>query len=140
MLHYKSVLILEKDLNTTLKYTAIPGITFCLWVFEVLSFYGTIKSVPQFLSNTLLSSLLLLVFLSLAPASVWGNTMASKVFTESRKLLKVWKGAACNKIQKREIKALFPARISVGDCFFDQLTPLVAQDFIANQTISLILL
>jgi len=140
MLLYKSILILEKDLNTNMKYTGIPGATCGVWVVEILVFYGTIKSIPKFLSNTSISILFLLTFINTVISSVWGNTMASKVFTESRKLLQLWKGNATNKVQKREIKALYPARLRVFDCFSDQLTPFVAQDFIANQTISLILL
>jgi len=44
---FKSMLIFEKDLNTSCKYTAIPGIIYGLWAIEILAFYGTIKSIPQ---------------------------------------------------------------------------------------------
>jgi len=131
---------LEKDLNTNLKYTAIPGIIYGLWAVEILGFYGTIKSIPQFFSNVLLSTLFLLAFLNTAIAAVCGNTMASKSYTKSYELLLQWKRNARDKVRKREIKALYPARFRVGEKYIDQATPLVAQDFIANQTVSLILL
>jgi len=137
---YRSILILEKNLNTTFKHTAIPGIVYGLWTVEILVFYGAIKSVPQFFSNPTLSSLFIMGLFDITVACVWGNTMASKMYMESHKLLLLWKRNARNKIRKREIKALYPARFRVGDCYIDQSTPLVAQNFIANQTISLILL
>jgi len=64
----------------------------------------------------------------------------SKVYTESHALLLYWKQKARDKVRKREIAALFPAKVKVGDNFVDKSTPLVAQDFIANQTVSLILM
>jgi len=138
LLLFKSILILEKDLNTNMKYNGIPGIIYGVWTIEILGFYGTIKTVPQFFSNVFLSSLFVLAFINMVIACVCGNTMESKLYTESSELLLQWKRTARNKIRKREIKALYPARFRVGDNYVDQATPLVAQDFIANQTVSLI--
>jgi len=140
LLLYKSILILEKDMNTNLKYTAIPGMVYGLWAIETLAFYGTVKSVPQFFSNVFLSSLFLLTFVSTSFAAVIGNTLAAKSYTESQVLLLKWKRNSRSKVRKREIKALYAARLRVGDNYFEQSTPLVAQDFIANQTVSLLLL
>jgi len=140
VLLYKSILILEKNFNTNLKHTTIPGIIYGFWAVEILVFYGAIKSVPQFLSNTALASLFVMGLLNVGIACFWGNTRASKAFTESQKLLNDWRRNARDKIRKKEIKSLYPARFRVGDCYIDQSTPLVAQNFIANQTISLILL
>jgi len=140
VLLYKSILILEKNFNTNLKYTTIPGIIYGFWAVEILVFYGAIKSVPQFLSNTALASLFIMGLFNVGIACFWGNTRASKAFTESQKLLNDWRRNARDKIRKKEIKSLYPARFRVGDCYIDQSTPLVAQNFIANQTISLILL
>jgi len=105
-----------------------------------LAFYGTVKSVPQFFSNVSLSSLFLLAFVSTSFAAVIGNTLAAKSYTESEELLLKWKRDCRSKVRRREIKALYAARLRVGDNYFEQATPLVAQDFIANQTVSLILL
>jgi len=140
LLLYKSILILEKDMNTTFKFTAIPGMVYGLWAIEILAFYGTVKSVPQFFSNVFLSSLFLIVFISTSFAAVIGNTLGSMSFTESHKLLRQWKRISRDKVRRREVKALYAARLRVGDNYFEQTTPLVAQDFIANQTASLILL
>jgi len=111
-----------------------------LWAIEILAFYGTVKSVPQFFSNFSLSSLFLLAFISTSFAAVIGNTLAAKSYTESQELLLQWKRISRNKVRRREIKALYAARLRVGDYYFEQATPLVAQNFIANQTVSLILL
>jgi len=127
-------------MNTNLKFTAIPGMIYGLWAIEILSFYGTVKSVPQFFANVLLSCLFLLGFLATSFAAVIGNSMGSKSFTESQELILQWKRNARDKVRKRQIKALYAARLRVGDNFFEQITPLVAQDFIANQTVSLILM
>jgi len=140
LLMFKSMLILEKDLNTSSKYTAIPGIIYGLWAIEILAFYGGIKSVPQFFDNAFLSSLFLIGLVNTSIACVCGNTLESKLYTKSDELLWQWRRISRDRVRRREIKPLYPVRLRVGDNYVDRMTPLVAQDFIANQTVSLILL
>jgi len=140
MLLFKSVEILERNLNTDLKYTAIPGCIYSFWAVETLSLYGTIKSVPQFFSNVFLSSVFLLGFITTFIVALIGNTLESKSYTESHELLLKWKRSARDKVRMKEIKALYPVRLRIGDNYIEQTTPLVAQDFIVNQAVSLILL
>jgi len=44
------------------------------------------------------------------------------------------------KLMLRQTKTLNSARLRLGDNFIDRSAPLVAQDFVASQTASLILL
>jgi len=140
---FKSVLLLEKSYNTTLKYTALPGIIYGLWALEILFFYGTVKSMPSFYSNIALSGFFIVTFLNLLNAIVWGNTVASKVFAESNSMIKEWKQRIAegkNLLKLKQLRAIYPARLRIGDSFIDPSTPLVAQNFIASQTAALILL
>jgi len=139
---FKSVLLLEKSYNTSLKYTALPGIKYCMWATEILFFYGAVKSITRISSNVALSGFFIVSFLTWFSSIVFGNTGASKVFTESNSMIRErkQKTPAWNRMRLRQIIALHPARARIGDNFIDRSTPLVAQDFVASQTATLILL
>jgi len=109
---------------------------------EIFAFYGTVKSVPKISSNVSLSVLFVVTFFNLFFAIVWGNTVASKVFTESSGMICEWKQKTpvWSRFRLKQLKALYPARVRIGDNFIDRSTPVVAQDFVASQTATLILL
>jgi len=113
-----------------------------MWATEILFFYGTVKSIQRISSNAALSGFFIVSFLTWFSSIVFGNTVASKVFTESSSMIHDWKKRtpAWNRLRLRQIKALFPARVRIGDNFTDRSTPLVAQNFVASQTATLILL
>jgi len=139
---FQSVLLLEKSYNTALKYTALPGIIYGMWAIEILLFYGTVKLLPRISSNVALSGFFMVSFFNLSSSITWGNTVASKVFTESSSIIHEWKEGtpAWNRLRWRQMKALYPMRLRIGDNFIDRSTPLVAQNFVASQTAALILL
>jgi len=83
------------------------------------------------------------MFLNLFSAVVWGNTVASKVFTEFNALIHEWRkrvNGRNNKLTLRQLKAVVPMRFRIADSFIDRYTPLVAQNLVASQTADLILL
>jgi len=138
----KSVTVLQKILNATLKRTVIPGIFCGLWIMQILLLYGTIKLLPGFGNNLSLLVFYLGLYLNVSVGSIIATTFASRVFTTSYNLIDSWKKRqhSYNKVRQKQLASLAPTHIKCGDNFIDKSTAIVAQNFIANQTVSLILL
>jgi len=88
---FKSILLLEKSFNESLKYTVLIGIMCGMWACEILFFYGTVKSMQRISSNVALSGFFIVSFWTWFSSIVFGNTVASKVFTESSSMIHDWK-------------------------------------------------
>jgi hypothetical protein len=70
-------------------------------------------------------------------------TVASHPWTKSNSLIRLWKqndSKKNDKCMRKALKSLSNLKVMFGNNFVDELTPLVIQDFVVNQTVSLLLL
>jgi len=135
-------LIIEHTINEIGKYTFIPGTVGGLGFLQILCLYGTLKTLPEFGENPAISVFFILCCINLTMSTLLNNTLASKVYVNSCELLKSWKNqcSVSDKLYSRELKGFPPTKITFAERFMDKSTPLVFQDFIIGQSISLLLL
>jgi len=139
---YNSLLIVEKLVNEVPKNTALPAVLCGLCIHQILVFYGSLKTISNYSQTPTLCMFFIVCYLNLSIGTILAHTIAAKLFTTSSRVLKSWKKGipSWNKLKKRQMNSLVPLRIKCFNNFIDSSTPLVAQNFIAGQTASLILM
>lgn len=145
ILLYRKVAIVERMLNGTFSKFILPIIMVTFTALQILSGFVSISRydyipMPQFLQFPL-------IWLNIFAFNMLVTTLCSSVNENSESLLQEMtemlyqeRFKICRKYVTRELKACFPLKMRFGNNFIDGGTPLTIQDFVLNQTVSLMLM
>ncbi|XP_035704132.1 uncharacterized protein LOC118434510 isoform X1 [Folsomia candida] len=136
---YRSVQILEAQINDYSRIRVMPAFMSGVPFVEVLSLFVIIKLHDQ----VPLPGFLLFPegFITAASALIVYETVAAILNTKSFQIIGTWKQQFCRgKVKRREVRSLRPLMVKFGSNYIDKGTPLVTQDFCINQTVSMLLM
>lgn len=142
---YQRILLVEKSFNNFIKNQILPGLIFCAVVLEVLALYVCIElhrqvEMPGFLIfpmvmvDSVLTNLLVLTL-----ASYVDKNSKNALSNLTRKLVHI-RGRTDRAIAQRRLRSCPSLKVRIWMNFVDRLTPLIAQTFCINQTVSLIMI
>jgi len=139
---YRALTCLENIVNDVNKYTTIPSIVCSPWILQILCLYGTFKTGHMITHTPAMFLFFMTAYINMAVGSIVVDTVASRVFTDSKTLLGLWRKTvpSWSKYSMKQLTALVPARIRFGDNFINQSTAIVVQNFVISQTVSLIII
>lgn len=136
--NYRQLQVLEAVVNGALRDKLFPSFLVLCPFMQIMATYASVK----FHDGMPATYLIFVVLLSVEGVILNGlySTAAAVIYRKSDAYLKAAKGVVLIKLDKKVLKSYTPLRVRFGSNFMDRLTPLVLQEFIAMQTINLLLL
>jgi hypothetical protein len=139
---YNGIVLLNKLIESRCSLRVFLPMWVPVGAIQIIFVYAVIHAGHRINENPSLVLVMIILGMNMVLANLLTTSLGGWVSVASKSLLQMWTKSANprDKVRRRRLKALRLVCIRFGGKFMDRDTPIVTQDFLINQTVSLLLL